>query len=138
MYEIETENFYRDMWEQRDLYDLSGYPKSSPFFCATNNKVVGKMKDETSGDPIIEFVGLRPKMYSFLTLKSTGQNEDIKDKHRAKGIDRVASAQLQHEDFKKQLAEPVENYLINRRIGAKLHQIHSIEVHIVMLGAFSL
>ena len=86
------------------------------------------MKDETSGDPIIEFVGLRPKMYSFLTLKSTAEQEEIKDKHRAKGIDRVASAQLRHADFKKQLEEPVENYLVNRRIGAKLHQIHSIEV----------
>ena len=90
------------------------------------------MKDETNGDPIIEFVGLRPKMYSFLTMKSTAEHEDIKDKHRAKGIDRVASAQLRHEDFKNQLVHPVENYLVNRRIGAKLHQIHSIEVPIQM------
>ena len=30
-----------------------------------NGGVVGYFKDECKGDPIVEFVGLRPKMYSF-------------------------------------------------------------------------
>ena len=31
----------------------------------TNKKVIGKFKDETDGVPIVEFVGLRSKTYSF-------------------------------------------------------------------------
>ena len=33
-----------------------------------NKKVIGKMKDETVGVPITEFVGLRSKMYSYVTV----------------------------------------------------------------------
>ena len=32
---------------------------------------VGYFKDETKGDPIVEFVGLRPKMYSFTVCRAT-------------------------------------------------------------------
>jgi hypothetical protein len=31
-----------------------------------NKKVVNKFKDETNGVPIIEFIGLRSKMYSII------------------------------------------------------------------------
>ena len=34
------------------------------FFNETNKKVIGKMKDEIGGVIIIEFVGLKSKMYS--------------------------------------------------------------------------
>ena len=44
-----------------------------------NKKVIGKMKDECAGRPILEYVGLRPKMYSI--LEDTGS--DIK---KAKGV----------------------------------------------------
>ena len=32
-------------------------------------KVIGKFKDEAAGQPIIEFVGLKSKMYSYKTEK---------------------------------------------------------------------
>ena len=34
--------------------------------CNSNKLEVGKMKDETAGVAIEEFVGLKPKMYSYL------------------------------------------------------------------------
>ena len=34
-----------------------------------NKKMIGKFKDETSSCPIREFLGLRPKMYSFIFQK---------------------------------------------------------------------
>ena len=37
--------------------------------------VLGKMKDETHGIPIDEFVGLRPKMYSILFTEDSNQVE---------------------------------------------------------------
>ena len=58
------------------------------------------MKDEVCGDPILEFVGLRPKMYSFLTVKDADEpTARVEEKHRAKGIARDASKLLLHQDF---------------------------------------
>merc|ERR1711867_49379 len=52
-------------------------------------------KDETEGIPIIEFVGLRAKMYSIKTPVVK------KDKMRAKGVIKaVTKEQIKHDDFK--------------------------------------
>ena len=124
MYEIETEDLYADMSAQRDLFDFSNYPRTGPFFDNVNNKVIGKFKDETAGDPILEFVGLRPKMYSFLTVcNAHAGSAQLKEKHRAKGIQSAASKLLKHQDFLSQLNSPRENYVTNRRIGSKLHKV---------------
>ena len=63
-YEIEAEDAYQDFWNDKNLFDNSDYPESSPYFDKTNKKGIGKFKDETAGVPVIEFVGLRSKMYS--------------------------------------------------------------------------
>ena len=50
------------------MFDFSNYSAKSKSYddINTNNKlVVGKMKDETGGVAIEEFVRLKPKMYSF-------------------------------------------------------------------------
>ncbi|KAK3742158.1 hypothetical protein QZH41_020479, partial [Actinostola sp. cb2023] len=65
-YNIKTEDIYEDMYEDLDLYDTSEYPRDHVLHSTVNKKVLGKMKDETHGLPIEEFVGLRPKMYSLL------------------------------------------------------------------------
>ena len=46
------------------MYELC----TEDFYDATNNKVVGKFKDEASGPSITEFVGLKLKMDSYQTL----------------------------------------------------------------------
>jgi len=92
--------------------------------------VVGKFKDETGGKKITEFVGLRPKMYSFTV------HNDKKTHVRAKGIATATSKKLRHQDYLKQLNLPEENKLANRRIGCKLHKVHSLEVQKRGLCAF--
>ena len=62
MYEIDTADVYEDMVEQKDLSDLSEYKPESPYYFTENKKVIGKFKDEAVGDPVVEFVGLKPKM----------------------------------------------------------------------------
>ena len=90
------------------------------------------MKDETSGKKITEFVGLRPKMYSF-----TVEGEKNPDSHhRAKGIATATSKKLRHQDYLDQLHMPSETLLTNRRIGYKLHNVHTIEVQKRGLCAF--
>ena len=50
----------------KDKFDDSEYPENSPYFDKSNKKVIGKFKDEVSGMPINEFIGLRSKIYSHL------------------------------------------------------------------------
>ena len=94
---IKTEDVYTDMATRPDLYDTSGYPKAHPLYSTANKKVVGKMKDECSGRPIAEYVGLRPKMYSILEAGGAV----IK---RAKGVKKsVVKKQIRHDQYKEAL-----------------------------------
>ena len=77
--EIETDDVYKDIEKNKDLYDTSDYPKEHKLYSNINKKVLGKMKDECNGTPIVEFVCLRPKMYSILKA-------DEKNIKKAKGV----------------------------------------------------
>ena len=66
MYEIKTEDVYENFSRDKEMFDSSNYSAKSKYYDDSNNFVIGKMKDETSGVAIEEFVGLIPKMYSFL------------------------------------------------------------------------
>ena len=46
------------------MFHFSNYSKDSNFLDENNKKVIGKMKDEFGGVIVIEFVGLKSKMYS--------------------------------------------------------------------------
>jgi hypothetical protein len=55
-YHLATDDVYRDMLEYRHLLDTSNYPRDHPLYSAENMKDIGKMKDECSGKPPLEFV----------------------------------------------------------------------------------
>ena len=78
-YEIKSENVYEEFFKWKDLFDFSNYSKDSKFFDETNKKVIGKMKDESEGKIIDEFVGLKSKMHSM-------KNIDGKESSTAKGV----------------------------------------------------
>ncbi len=90
--------------------------------------VIGMFKCETRGTAILEIVGLRPKMYSY-NFKDENPTKPLKEKIRIKGVSRAAAKTLRHQMYSDQLGEAKENYLTNRRIGSKLHQIYSISVY---------
>ncbi|CAB4004481.1 Gastrula zinc finger [Paramuricea clavata] len=76
--------------EEQDCWDNSDYPKDSPYYSTHNKKVIGKFKDEAEGVPIIEFVGLRSKMYSYVKENGGGgmtakgvKKSEIKDVEKA-------------------------------------------------------
>ena len=98
-YEIETDDVYKDFWVDKDKFDNSNYLENSPFFDKLNKKVIGCFKDEAAGIPVVEFVGLRSKMYSY--LKDSGKEE-----RTAKGIKKaVIRKELVHENYKSTLFE---------------------------------
>ena len=69
-YVIVTDDVYVDMLVDAQHFDTCDYPISHPNYSIAKKKVIGKFKDETAGKPIIEFVGLRTKMYSILLESS--------------------------------------------------------------------
>ena len=50
------------------MFDYSNSSTKSMRYDNSNKLVTGKMKDETGGVAIEEFVRLKPKMYSFLVI----------------------------------------------------------------------
>ena len=68
------------------MFDFSGYPINSKYYGSTNKKALGKMKDEFNGVKIVEFVGLKSKMYSLIGVddrevnKAKGRNKKLRRK----------------------------------------------------------
>ena len=76
---IKTEDLYQDIAKDVDKkYDTTNYTVERPSPMGMNKKVIGMMKDEFGGKIMKEFIGLRPKCYSYLT-------DDGKIDKKAKG-----------------------------------------------------
>ena len=96
-FEIETKDIYNNFWNDKELFNNSDYPDSSRFSDKTNTKIIDKFKDEAAGIPIVEFVRLRSKMYSYVKDKGEGGKT-------AKGIKKnVVKNDIKHKDYKNTL-----------------------------------
>ena len=118
-YHITTGDIYQDMKQDEHLYDTSEYPKEHFLHSTVNKKVIGKFKDETAGVPIVEFVGLRAKMYSMLTK---GEKENKKGKGIKKS---VLKKEIKHQDFKDGLFEKKEFQHTMMNFRSHLHQVYT-------------
>ena len=129
-YEIEAEDVYKDFWNDKDKFDNSDYPESSPYFDKTNKKVIGKFKDEAAGVPICEFVGLRSKMYSYIKNNQT-------EEKTAKGIKKnVIKNNIKHENYKDTLFNNKQIHHRMKTIRSQNHQLGSYEINKVSLSCF--
>ena len=88
VYEIKDGNVYDQSFKYKHLFDFSEYPKDSVCYDSLNKKVLGKMKDELNESKIVEFVGLKCKMYSLIS-------EDDKEVNKAKGVNK----KLRHNEY---------------------------------------
>jgi hypothetical protein len=103
-YHIQTNDIYKDMDDSKELFDRSGYEMDGYRKQDNlNKKVIGKFKDETDGVPIVEFVGLRAKMYSILL-------DNGKEKKTGKGIKKCClKKNVKHADYKRCLFGSVKD-----------------------------
>lgn len=129
-YEIETEDAYADFNEDKDLFDNSDYDPESKFYFDANKKVIGKFKDEAAGIPIVEFVGLRSKMYSYLL-----ENEvNVK---KCKGIKKsVVKKNIVHNNYKEALFDSTQKYHEFKVIRSNKHDIYSYVVNKISLSCY--
>ena len=132
MYEIETEDFYKDISEDvKDRFDTSDYPENHPSGIPTgiNKKVLGMFKDEAAGKIIKEFVGLRAKLYSFIM-------EDGKENKRCKGVKKqVVESSITHEDYKTCLRTGKEQLRKQNILRSYEHEVYTEEVNKIALSS---
>ena len=134
-YEICTDDIYKDMATFADVFDFSEYPQSHPLHSVTNKKLSGKFKDELSGQPIAEFVGLRPKMYSYTFVD--GKSGLIQEKKVAKGTKKnVKKRFLTHEFYKDALFNLNRYAAVQNTFRSYRHIINSVNTKRVSLSAF--
>ena len=85
-------------WKKNNnRFDNSGYPENSKL---TDEKGIGEFKDEAAGEIITEFIGLRSKMYSYITDNSK----------TAKGIKKIVIKDIRHEDYQNTLFNNKQMY----------------------------
>ena len=132
MYEIETEDFYKDISKDvKDRFDTSDYPENHPSGIPTgiNKKVLGMFKDEAAGKRIKEFVGLRAKLYSFIM-------EDGKENKRCKGVKKqVVESSITHEDYKTCLRTGKEQLRKQNILRSYEHEVFTEEVNKIALSS---
>ena len=132
MYEIETEDFYKDIsGDVKDRFDTSDYPENHASGIPTgeNKKVLGMMKDEAAGKIIKEFVGLRSKLYSFVM-------DDGGEIKKCKGIKKqVVERSIRHEHYKTCLITGKELLRKQNILRSYEHEVYTEEVNKVALSA---
>ena len=129
-YEIEAEDVYKDLWNDKNMFDNSDYLESSPYYCNANKKIIGKFKDEACGIPITEFIGLKSKMYSYV-------KDNEKGERTVKGIKKnVIKSNIRREDYKNTLIKNEWMHHKMKTIRSQRHQLGSYKINKVSLSCF--
>ena len=136
-YYLETADLEKELYADKERFDFHDYNYKSPYLDYGNQMTIGKFKCETRGASIVEFIGLAAKMYSYVHLSMGVTGAPTVEKQKVKGVTRATAKHLKHQHYADQLREPIENYLINRRIGAKKHIIYSYSVKYSYFEALS-
>ena len=117
VYEVTTPNLYEELGKDKHRFDFSNYPKDHFAFDDSRKKQLGLMKDETASDPIHEWVGLKSKMYSFVTPKTKVK--------RAKGVPKsIVKDKLMHRDYMNCLNNQDSLTCEMKRIGGDKHRLY--------------
>ena len=141
LYEVFTDDIYKDMLENVNDYDFSDYPFEHPLYNKKNKKVIGKFKDELNGIILEEFIGLRPKCYSLLFLGKVEDNiikdYKLREKQKSKGIkEKVKLIHLRHSHYKKCLND-LDTISVNQNmIKSKKQTLSTYHIQMLALTAF--
>lgn len=110
------------MMEDFDAYDTSDYHRDHPAYSDKNKKVFGKIKDEYNGRIVVEFVGLRPQMYSI--LKADGH-----EKRKAKVVSNCPrNNALTRKSYVRALFNKRIKYVTVRQIRSRNHEVFTTEI----------
>lgn len=128
LYSVETADFYSDLKVNfLNYFDTSNYALNNCYnIVQKNKKIPGLFKDELGGKVLLEFVGLRSKMYSLKT------NEyEVK---KAKGVKKQVTKKLKFTDYVNVLKSGKEIRGKNVSFKSMKHQIFTIEQNKIALS----
>ena len=130
VYEIKTEDFYRDISEDVEArFDTSNYDNKGaytkdefrPLDIGQNKKILLMMKDELGGKIMTEFVALRAKMYAYKKIDVKSEDK------RCKGTKKCVVAQtLTFEDYKQCLFAGNTVYREQMLFEHKKHEVFTV------------
>jgi hypothetical protein len=127
-YEIHTKDFYKDMYDNKEFFDLSDM--KGEFNDNTNKKVIGKMKMEYPDNVVREFIGLKSKMYSV-------KLDDGKESKKAKGVKKyVIKKDLKHKHYNDILTTGKNMYSNMLMIRSMKHRVYTLQQNKISLSAY--
>ena len=131
--EIKTKDLPKDIVNDIEKeFDTSKLKKTNfdgTILPKVNRKVLGKMKDELSGQWMTEFVGSGPKNYEFEYIKLDGE---VDEKSICKGISMSCTPKF-HEHRAVVLGEKNEAKKTCFRISSKEHELYTIQTNKVAI-----
>ena len=131
-YEIKTKDFYKDINPDiENRFDTSHYPSNYPSGIKTglNSKVLEMLKDEAGWKQIVEFLGLRAKLYSYKTVDGY---EDNKCNWVTKN---VTKRSIKFDDYRECLFSRNEQHLKMNVIRSHCHEICTEKINKIALSS---
>ena len=152
IYGVYTEDSYQDLYDIKNLMDLSGYQQDTSlgkFIDSKNKKVPGKFSDEKPNAIIKEVIALKPKMYSILcqdlsecreikldTLHSCCEKCNIKHSATAKGVSRTAKQKITHQEYNDTLLTSGTTIISAKNIRTFSNSLYSVKITKRELSAY--
>ena len=115
MYETKTEDVYEGFSKDKKMFGFGDYSGKSKYYNDSNKSVVGKMKDETGGVAFEQFVGLKPKLYSFMVY-NRGERKKVQ------GPNKNVVARISHGEYKEFLLNNKCLRPLMNRLQSKYHK----------------
>ena len=134
LFDIPTDNLYRDILDIKDHLDLSNFSKDSTLYDPSNKACLGKFKDECAGKVITCFVGLRSKCYSLMYYDPDKNTQ--KQKNTAAGVKMSVKKTIKHEQYLDTLFHSRDHAITQNSLRSQKHVIYSVKQTKCGLTAF--
>ena len=129
-YHIRKQDVFEIIKENSDEFDLSNYQKDNILYNSINNKVIGKMKNESPDKQIIKFIGLRSKLYSYVC-----DTEEIAH-NKCKGIKRYKSVKFTIQNYNNTLTTRLSLPITQNMITCRKHKLYSQQQTKIALSCY--
>ena len=128
-YNIRVPSLTKRLLAHKRYFDFSNYPCDHLLYNISNKGVLGKLKDEVSGQRMSEYCALRAKLYSFRV-------EGARECKKAKGIKKsVVRKTMTFQDYIDCLRTGQHSYRSMQGIRSYRHRLHTIEQKKIALSA---